>query len=297
MTYNIGDSVSYTDGNVPTSSYISMAAGNTGNLPTIAGNNAFWDLVAQAGSEGALGATGAQGPQGSPGAPGAPGSQGPQGNAGTNGANGTAATIVVGSTFTGFPGSQASVTNSGSSSAAVLNFTIPPGQTGQSGPAGPQGPAGPTVGGPYSNSVTYPAGSVVVYQGTTYVAIASTTGNAPTNTTYWTATGGVAIGGSKTGTVTIGNTNNPTTFYRTLDNSTVTLPPAPTSGQEILLFNTGCAGTNHGFAIQANTSQTLLIVNGAGTVYSGSSATPIYCSIALIYDGSTSTWYSVGAFF
>ncbi len=293
-TYNIGDSVSYTDGNVPTSSYISMAAGNTGNLPTIAGNNAFWDLVAQAGSEGALGATGAQGPQGDPGAPGAAGSQGPQGNAGTDGA---AATISVGSTTTGSPGSQASVTNSGTSSAAVLHFQVPQGQIGGSGPAGPQGPAGPTVGGTYSNSVTYPAGSVVVYQGSTYVAIASTNGNAPTNASFWTATGGVAMGGSKTGTVILANTSNPISFYRTLDNSTVTLPSTPTSGQQILLFNTSCASANTGFSIHGNTSQTLLIVNGSGTVLSGASVTPIYCSINLIYDGTTSTWYSVGAFF
>jgi hypothetical protein len=57
--------------------------------------------------------------------------------------DGTAATITVGSTATGDPGTAASVVNSGTSSAAVLEFIIPRGDTGPSGPAGPQGLQGP----------------------------------------------------------------------------------------------------------------------------------------------------------
>ncbi len=64
------------------------------------------------------------------------GPAGPQGPQGATGLNGTAATISVGSTTTGAAGSSASVTNSGSSSAAVLNFTVPAGATGPAGPAG-----------------------------------------------------------------------------------------------------------------------------------------------------------------
>lgn len=52
---------------------------------------------------------------------------------GSKGDTGTAATVSVGSTTTGNPGTNASVTNSGSSSAAVLNFTIPRGATGATG--------------------------------------------------------------------------------------------------------------------------------------------------------------------
>ena len=52
---------------------------------------------------------------------------GPQGPAGTDG---TAATITVGTTTTGAPGTQASVTNVGTPNAAVLNFVIPEGQPG-----------------------------------------------------------------------------------------------------------------------------------------------------------------------
>jgi hypothetical protein len=53
-----------------------------------------------------------------------------QGPPGTPGANGAAATISLGSTTTGAAGSSASVTNTGTSSAAVLNFTIPEGAVG-----------------------------------------------------------------------------------------------------------------------------------------------------------------------
>ena len=56
---------------------------------------------------------------------------------GQQGAPGQAATIQVGQVTTGEPGSQATVTNSGTENAAVLNFAIPQGATGQTGPTGP----------------------------------------------------------------------------------------------------------------------------------------------------------------
>jgi hypothetical protein len=55
------------------------------------------------------------------------GATGAAGTNGTNGTNGSAATITVGSTTTGNVGTNASVTNSGTSSAAILDFTIPRG--------------------------------------------------------------------------------------------------------------------------------------------------------------------------
>lgn len=76
----------------------------------------------------------------------------PEGD-GTQGPPGEAATISVGSTTTGAAGSNATVVNSGTVNNAVLDFTIPRGNTGQpgatgntgaTGPAGPEGPAGPT---------------------------------------------------------------------------------------------------------------------------------------------------------
>lgn len=62
--------------------------------------------------------------------------KGPQGETGTPGA---AATISVGIVTTGTPGSSVIVNNSGTSSAAVFDFTIPQGATGATGPQGPQG--------------------------------------------------------------------------------------------------------------------------------------------------------------
>jgi microcystin-dependent protein len=61
------------------------------------------------------------------------GGAGPTGPQGNPGAAGTAATIAVGTTTTGAAGSNASVTNSGSSSAAVFNFTVPQGIAGATG--------------------------------------------------------------------------------------------------------------------------------------------------------------------
>ena len=65
------------------------------------------------------------------------GEQGPQGDPGK------AATVAVGSVTTGEAGTQAAVTNAGTSSAAVLNFTIPRGAKGDKGDKGEQGERGP----------------------------------------------------------------------------------------------------------------------------------------------------------
>ena len=54
------------------------------------------------------------------------------------------ATITVGRTTTTEPGTNASVTNVGTPSNAILDFNIPAGATGPIGPQGIQGPAGPT---------------------------------------------------------------------------------------------------------------------------------------------------------
>lgn len=91
------------------------------------------DLGSVVGPQGPKGDTGAQGPKGDTGAAGPAGAQGPAG---------TAATVKVGTVTTGEAGSNAAVTNSGTSSDAVLNFTIPRGPQGPKGDAGATGPAG-----------------------------------------------------------------------------------------------------------------------------------------------------------
>jgi hypothetical protein len=73
------------------------------------------------------------GPVGPTGPAGAQGPQGPQGDPGDAGA---AATVAAGTTTTGAAGSSATVTNAGTSSAAVFNFTIPRGDVGATGDPG-----------------------------------------------------------------------------------------------------------------------------------------------------------------
>jgi microcystin-dependent protein len=88
------------------------------------------------------------------------GVQGPQGNPGSTGGTGppgAAATVAVGTTTTGAPGSNAAVTNTGSTSAAVLNFTIPRGDVGAQGPQGNPGAAGGT--GPAGAAATVAVGT------------------------------------------------------------------------------------------------------------------------------------------
>lgn len=127
------------------------------------------------GEKGATGPVGAQGPKGDAfkysdftpeqlnGLKGPKGDTGNTGPAGAAGTPGKAATIAVGTVTTTGSGTQAAVTNVGTSSAAVFNFSIPKGKDGilkfqdlteeekkqlkgdkgDPGPAGPTGPQGP----------------------------------------------------------------------------------------------------------------------------------------------------------
>ena len=160
-----------------------------------------------------------------------------KGDTGPAGAVGNAGTVAIGTTTTGSVGGIASVTNSGTSSEAVLNFTLPKGSTGQQGGIGNTGPTGATgstgasatiaIGtittlvedasatvhnagtntaailnfglpmgqtgaqgtfrwkGAYDNAYAYGTNDVAYYNGSSYVAIDSSVGNIPTNTTYW----------------------------------------------------------------------------------------------------------------
>lgn len=69
--------------------------------------------------------------------------QGPQGEAGPAGADGKAATVLIGKTTTVDNGQSANVSNSGTDSNAILNFSIPQGPKGDKGDTGEQGPVGP----------------------------------------------------------------------------------------------------------------------------------------------------------
>ena len=63
--------------------------------------------------------------------------KGPKGDQGPKGDPGEAATVTVGTTQTGEPGTDATVQNAGTTSEAILNFTIPKGEKGDTGAAGP----------------------------------------------------------------------------------------------------------------------------------------------------------------
>lgn len=107
------------------------AAGTSASVSNSGSSSAaVFDFTIPQGLQGVAGPTGAQGPAGPTGATGSPGTNG------TNGTNGAAATIAVGTTTTGAAGSSASVTNSGTSSAAVFDFTVPKGDTGVGTPTG-----------------------------------------------------------------------------------------------------------------------------------------------------------------
>ena len=97
-----------------------------------------------AGEKGATGPAGPTGPQGKQGIQGPKGATGATGPQGPKGATGAAARLKVGPVTTGEAGREASVTNAGTASAAVLNFTIPRGATGATGPQGPKGATGAT---------------------------------------------------------------------------------------------------------------------------------------------------------
>ncbi|WP_295615724.1 spore surface glycoprotein BclB [uncultured Intestinimonas sp.] len=115
---------------------VTTGAPGTGAAVTNSGTpqNAVLDFTIPRGDTGAAGPQGPQGPQGP---------AGPQGPQGETGPAGQAATVTVGTVTTGAPGTDAAVTNSGTPQNAVLDFTIPRGDTGATGPQGPQGPAGP----------------------------------------------------------------------------------------------------------------------------------------------------------
>ena len=85
------------------------------------------------------------------------GEKGDTGPQGPQGISGNAATIQIGSVSQGEPDTLPIVTNSGTDTAAVLNFTIPRGEKGDMGPQGPQGPQGPDGGLPYPTNPAMPA--------------------------------------------------------------------------------------------------------------------------------------------
>lgn len=98
---------------------------DTGKFKVGNGSSAWASLSYSSGPAGPTGSTGADST--------VPGPTGP------TGPTGSAATVALGTVTTGSAGSSVAITNSGSSSAAVFDFTIPKGDTGLTGSTGPTG--------------------------------------------------------------------------------------------------------------------------------------------------------------
>ncbi len=109
------------------------------------GNTGPQGNIGETGATGVTGLQGIEGPQGSTGTTGVTGSQGPTGftgPAGPVGEGGSAGSLTIGYVYTGASGSAVSIVNTGSTSVAVLDITIPQGTTGPIGATGPVGPSG-----------------------------------------------------------------------------------------------------------------------------------------------------------
>ena len=113
----------------PASVNIKGAKGDKGDT----GAQGIQGVKGDKGDRGAQGIQGVKGDKGDKGDRGAQGIQGVKGDKGATGAPGAAATIRIGNVVTGAPGTNVVVTNSGTSSAAVLNFQIPRGTPGADG--------------------------------------------------------------------------------------------------------------------------------------------------------------------
>ena len=176
------------------------------------------------------------------------------------GAKGDAATVAVGTTTTLPAGSSASVTNSGSSSAAVFNFGIPKGDKGDTGAAGGitniNGYTGPVTTG---NGLAFNSGALSSYDFnlSDTGAINMTTITKPTGVTNLGSSFGYALNADKSigklyGYVSIA-------FGALSETQTILIPlgitvAAPATGYNI---NTGCWAygrddADSGFGLQFN---------------------------------------------
>jgi hypothetical protein len=155
------------------------------------------------------------------------GDKGDTGNTGATGATGstgTAATATAGTTTTGAPGSSASVTNAGTTSAAVFNFTIPRGDVGSTGATGATG-AGVAVGGTTGQVLSKASG-------TNY------------DTTWSTIVPGDRYLTTSTTSLTINNSNKTLTVgtglsYTPTQNVTISYDASNHMHGEVLTYNSG----------------------------------------------------------
>lgn len=152
--------------------------------------------------------------------------------------------ISVGTTTTGAAGTSASVTNSGTSSAPVLNFTIPQGLPGGSGPAGP----GFTFRGAWQPSTAYNAMDVVTNGGNTYEADHSFTSASIFGAANWNLWASAGATGPAGGVTSFSTGTFPSWLTPTVTNATST-PSLSVSGGTVPIANGGTGATTQQTAL------------------------------------------------
>lgn len=242
-----------------------------------------------------IGPTGATGAKGDQGLKGDKGDTGSTGATGATGITGSAATVAAGTTTTGAAGTQASVTNAGTGSAAVFNFVIPKGDTGPQGPQGLKGDTGNTG----ATGATGPVSQGIQFLGTkpTFSDLPPT-GNTPgdayivetNNHLYiwdgakWYDDGGVSQGPTgAAATITVGSTttSNPGGDAQVSNSGTsaaailnFVIPRGPTGPQSTLPGPKGETGTAATIAV-GNTT-TLAPGSNASVSNKGTSAAAVF---------------------
>ena len=231
------------------------------------GYSHFPNNIAPTGATGPQGPQGEQGPAGPQGPQGEQGPAGPQGPQGEPGADGAAATVSVGTVTTGAPGTNASVTNSGTPENAVLDFTIPQGEPGTSGTAATVSVGTVTTGAPGTNAA-------VTNSGTPESAVFDFTipqgepGTTATSSSLWATNPAVTLAANATVPLTA-SYNSPSSGI-TVSGDTVTLPAGT------YLVNYSANAESGGTGAQDSNVVCTLAVKANGTVLPTSQSTAIH---------------------
>lgn len=127
-------------------------------------------------------------------------------------------TFQMGTVTTGGPGTAADVDIVLTPTGYLFNFTIPEGE-------------GFDFKGAYAAPTNYVKGDVVTYQNSSYIALGATTGNLPTNSTYWSVLAAAGVNGES---FVFRSAYNPATAYVKNDNVTYNgstfIAKGPTTG-------------------------------------------------------------------
>ena len=242
--YAVGDAVSFGG-----ASYIATAA-NVNAEPDVA--TGVWGVLSARGAQGPVGAQGLTGPQGAKGDKGDTGAQGAAGQGGAQGIQGVAGP-------TGAQGPQGSAGAQGA--------------TGAAGATGAQGAAGMNFRGAWNGSTHYAVNDAVVFSGSTYLALASSTNDEPdTDASNWTVVA-QAGGAGPTGaaaTVSVG------TVSTLAAGAMATVTNVGTANAAVLNFGVpqGAAGATGAQGAAGSGG------GGGGTTASGSSFSAMYHSVS-----------------